>query len=255
MSNAASGFTTFKSSPLRALKAPISSPNWLMNLVWLTVAALLNSVFIGQIALLGYGSEALRARAGRPENCLPDIDSDRFGDYITQGIWPFVIAMIAQIVLGVLALIPMGLMVAVGFALANLGGDAGVAIAAVIATPIVFLVVISLGVFSAPFIIRAMICQDLQTAFKMDWAINFVKLMFWEIFVSSLVYALLSFGVLILGMAALCVGYLPAIGLVSGGWLHLLCQWYEIYLSLGGEPAPEPVLGPAADGIVDAKVI
>lgn len=46
----------------------------------------------------------------------------------------------------------------------------------------------------------------------------------------------LSIGLALLGLLFFCVGYLPALGWISGAWVHLLAQWYERYLSLGGEP-------------------
>lgn len=56
------------------------------------------------------------------------------------------------------------------------------------------------------------------------------------VLVSGLLMGLLSIGMAIVGTLVLCVGYLPALGWVSGAWMHLLSQWYERFLNLGGEP-------------------
>lgn len=77
---------SFRSSATDAFKAIIETPNWVGNLLWLTIAGVASSIFVGQIAAFGYGAELLRRRAGRPDMPNHDIDSDRLGDYLSQGI-------------------------------------------------------------------------------------------------------------------------------------------------------------------------
>ena len=60
----------------------------------------------------------------------------------------------------------------------------------------------------------------------------------------------LGLGVYFAGLALLCVRIVPAIGLLSGAAMHLLAQWYELFLSRGGEP-----IAPASDTVVDATVV
>ena len=53
-------------SATRAMKSVVDSPNWPSNLLWLTIAVLLQSVVVGQIFIFGYGAELIRERAGFP---------------------------------------------------------------------------------------------------------------------------------------------------------------------------------------------
>ncbi len=253
----------FKSSPLEALKASVQSPNWVGNLLWLSIAGLTSGFFIGQIALFGYGSELLARRAGRPENPSPDIDANRLGDYISKGIWPFLVHFLVQLAASMLIIFPATLLLVGGMALVSAGGgDDAVAASMIFFMPILFLLSLAVYVLSVPFLIRAMVCQDFQKSFDVAWSMGFMKLMFWEIVVSSILFGVLSMMLTLVGLAAFCVGYVPAIGLVMGGLVNLLAQWYEIYLSLGGEPAPAAVnpygsapYRPDQDDIIDASIV
>ena len=60
----------------------------------------------------------------------------------------------------------------------------------------------------------------------------------------------MAIGIYFVGLVMLCVGVVPAAGLLTGAAMHLLAQWYELFLSRGGEP-----VYPAADTIVDASVV
>lgn len=240
-----------KSSPLRALRSVFETPNWPTNLLWLTIAMLLNGLFIGQIGLFGYGAELLEKRAGRPGMPTLDIDSGRLGDYIGKGIWPFVVNFLIQIAFGLVIAIPIGVLVLVGIAAGSAaGGDSGAALSLIVVVPLVLLLSIGTAVFSVPFLINAMVCQDFQKSFDFGWAIGFVKIMFWEIVISAIVYYLLSLGVVLIGMLMLCLGYIPALGVVAGGAMHMLAQWYEVYLSRGGVPATPP-----AASVIDASIV
>ena len=76
--------------------------------------------------------------------------------------------------------------------------------------------------------------------------------MFWEILGSGIVFAILTIGVAMLGMLLFCVGYLPAIGVIMGAGMNMLAQWYEVFLSRGGEPIPPAT---PSEPIVDATIV
>lgn len=241
----------FRSSPMTALRSTIDSPNWLQNVLWLSIAVLLNSVFIGQIAIFGYGAELLHRRGGHPDGPKVDVDSDRIGDYISKGIWPFVVHFLVQIVVGIVVLIPIVLLVALGMGMgAMLGGEEAMGVSVILMIPFIFALAIGSAVFSVPFLINAMICQDFQRSLDLGWALGFTKLMFWEMITSAIVYWLLSIVVIFIGFLFLCVGYIPATGIVAGGAMHLLSQWYEVYLSKGGVP-----INPPENDVIDASIV
>ena len=67
---------------------------------------------------------------------------------------------------------------------------------------------------------------------------------------STILFVMLGIGIYFAGLAMLCIGIFPALGLLSGAAMHLLAQWYELFLSRGGEP-----VNPAVDPIVDASLV
>ncbi len=247
---------SFKSSSVAALKAPVESANWVGNLLWLSLAALTSSFFIGYIAVFGYATEVLQRRCGRPENPNIDIDPDRLGDYITKGIWPFVGYIIVQFVGGMLMLpvIAVPVIIVMAAAAAENGAVLALGIIMVILVSIAMSVVIYL--FAVPVMIRAMITQDFAAMFDFQWSKNFVKMMAGEMIPSGIVFSLLSCIIIFIGELMLCIGVLPAGGIVMGGAAYLMAQWYEIYLSRGGEPCPGPGSpGSSPDEVVEATIV
>jgi hypothetical protein len=77
----AATLSPFSPSVGRAFSAITSTPNAVMNIVWLSLACLLSGIWIGLIPVLGWGAELIQHRCGRPESENLDIDSDRIGDY------------------------------------------------------------------------------------------------------------------------------------------------------------------------------
>lgn len=248
-----------RTDPLRAFTFLFLSPNWPNNLLWLTLATLLQQFVVGSIFTLGYGSELIRNRAGHPQGRVPDIDSSRLGDYFMRGLWPFLAYLVASIALVVVMLVLVACMALVLVIVAILEEQAGWAEIAgpLKATLLLYLsaaIVIwtlNLTMYIVPVLIRGMITQDFALSFDWSWSRGFVRIMFWEIILSGIVFYLLSLLVIVIGFAILCVGVIPASGLISGAMMHLLSQWYEVYLSRGGEPVAEPSSEVLAAQIID----
>ncbi len=240
-----------KSRPVDAFRSVISSPNAVGNVLWLTLAALANTIIVGQIGLFGYGTEVLQQRGGHPSNSGVDVDPERIGDYISKGVWPFVVQLVIQIVLSMITTIPIMFIM---FASLGVGGAAfgeeGAVLGMFVAFPIVIAISIGMSACTVPFILRAMVTQDFKSAFDFGWARDFLGVMFWEIIFSAFVFSLLAMASLLLGVLVFCVGYIVAAGVVGGAAMHLLSQWYEIYLDRGGKPIPPP-----PGQIIDATIV
>jgi Protein of unknown function (DUF4013) len=237
-------------SASRAIKSIFDGPNWSSNLLWLTIAALLQSFFVGSIFILGYGSSLLQSRVGLPGRKSPDIDSNRLGDYFMQGLWPFLVYFVASIIASIVITVPLVIFLVIFMFLASQLGDAGGVLVAILIVPLAIVLSILMAMMLGPITIRAMICQDFQKSFDLGWCVSFIKLTFKEVAISAFIFGLLAVGVYVVGLAMLCVGIIPAVGLLSGAAMHLLAQWYELFLSRGGEPVDPP-----ADAIVDASVV
>ncbi len=239
-----------KSRPGEAIKRVFDTPNWVSNLVWLTVASLTANFFIGQIALLGYGSELIKNRIGLPGAPRHDVDSERLGDYISQGIWPFVVQFVIQLVGSIFVSIPMVLILFGGLGIgAAAFGEEGAALGLFGSVPLVILLSFAVLIATVPVLIRAMILQDFASSFDFGWSWRFFKLMWAEIAFSGLIYYIFCIGLGILGFLCCFVGVFVASGVAMGGAMHMLAQWYEIYLDRGGEP----VYG--KDEIIDANLV
>ncbi len=237
-------------SPGRAIKSVFSGPNWSSNLLWLTLAAVLQSFVIGSVFMFGYGASLLKARAGLPGRDSPDIDSNQLGDYFMQGLWPFLVYLVSSMIVSVIITVPLMISVAVLMAVASSFGDAGGILVVILFIPLILVVSIAIPILLGPITIRAMICQDFQKSFDFGWCVSFIKLTFREVAISAVLFLVMGMGIYLAGIAMFCVGIFPALGLLSGAAMHLLAQWYELFLSRGGEPVQ-----PAIDSIVDARLV
>lgn len=236
-------------SASRAIKSIFNGPNWTSNLLWLTIAALLQSFVVGSIFLFGYGASLLNARAGLPDRNSPDIDSNRLSDYFMQGLWPFLVYLVASMVVSIIVMVPFAILFVILIVVSSLMGDASGLVMMLLMFPLIFAVSLAMMVLLGPIVIRAMLCQDFQKSFDIGWCISFIKLTYREMLGSTLLFMLMGTGIYLAGFAMLCVGIFPAIGLLTGAMMHLLAQWYELFLSRGGEPVAPPEL------VVDASVV
>jgi hypothetical protein len=237
-------------SASRAVKSIFGGPNWISNLLWLTIAVLLQSFVVGSIFLFGYGASLLQARAGLPDRKSPDIDSNRLGDYFMQGLWPFLVNLVASMIVAIIVAIPFLSFFTILLVVASQLGDMGEVLVAVLVFPLVIAMMLLMMMLIGTITIRAMICQDFQKSFDIAWCVSFIRLTFKEAVLSALTLMAMGIGIYLVGTAMFCVGIVPAAGLLSGAAMHLLAQWYELFLSRGGEPVE-----PASGAIVDAHLI
>ncbi|QDV23668.1 DUF4013 domain-containing protein [Aureliella helgolandensis] len=251
MINADNSSVPTSSSPVAALRYIFNSPNWIMNVVWMSLAALSSGIFVGQIAALGYGTELIQRNAAFRRSESMDVDIDRLGDYISKGIWPYLVHLAIGFLFSILLALPLaGIFVFGALGLGAAAGEAGIAFAPLFFIPIALAISTVLSIASIPFILRSMVCQDFLPAFDVGWALEFVSKMFWEILVSGIIFGILSMAILFAGLLLCGVGYFPACGIVLAGAMHMLAQWYEIFLSRGGTPIP-----PSDSSIVEASIL
>src|SRR5580658_5655365 len=81
---------------MQAFRYVLDRPGGLMNLVLITVSQLIPVV--GPIVLLGYRAEVSVALEHDPElRRHPKFDFGRFVEYLTRGVWPFLISLILSL--------------------------------------------------------------------------------------------------------------------------------------------------------------
>ncbi len=215
-------------------------PDWTNSLLMGSVCMLIP--ILNGILLAGYRYEIVEMKVRFPDQLYPKFDFARFSQYITRGIWPFLIDFIVQMVLTVPILIVVyGSMIGIAITAAN-NEQAGI-IVAVIVVPLVilFLIAVSLllSVAMVPLYLRAGLSQDFGQAFKFAWIKDFLAKVWLPTLLFNM-FLMVAGGILgILGEMACLIGLLPVIFLFGGPIVgHAHYQLYRLYLARGGEPIP-----------------
>ncbi len=228
-------------------------PEWGNSLLMGSVCMLIP--ILNAIVLAGYRYEIVEMKLRFPEQLYPKFDFARFSQYITRGIWPFLIDMIMQMVLVVpMLIIFYGSMIAIFVAVGS-NERVGLIVAAIV-VPLVmlFFIMVSLLLSTAmvPLYLRAGLSQDFGQTLNFRWIKDFLT----KVGLPTLLFTLflmVTGGVLgIIGYAACFVGLFPVIFLLAGPVVaHAHYQLYRLYLARGGEPIPlkplqsEPAFAPA----------
>ena len=176
---------------------------------------------------------------------------NRFIDYLSRGIWPFLIHLI--LVLPIIPLVVVAMMVAVMFGVAmnprNNPGIIFVLIGGVIAMEVLYLLLISL--ISIPMMFHAKFTGrfDLKGAFRFTW--DFWKKVGFLALGTGIAYLIVSNLLSILGLLCCYVGAFVTVSLSELAGQHLMVQLYVIYLDRGGAPLDEYVPPPRDDDEYD----
>ncbi len=217
------------------------NPNWGMNLLLGTVCQLIPVV--GPIVFLGYEYELIEALHRDPRRTYPDFDFNRFTNYLTRGLWPFLVALIVSLVL-----VPViWLAMAIGFfALASIGAAAGgnqaagpaVALVCLLMFVGIILLSCAMSALIVPVVLRAGLTQDFAAAFNFEFFKDFLRRMWLETLIAAGFIVLTGIPLMLVGMLLCIVGMYPAMTLMLLAQTHLHYQLYELYLERGGQPIP-----------------
>lgn len=253
-----------------------NNPNWFTNLALGAVCSLIP--WIGQIVLIGYFFEVIEVLLRRrqrenpselqepadpmvesvmdalpvdedhDEGPYPDFNFNRFADYLTNGIWPFLVRMIVNLIIGMIA----------GFFLMA-GMMAGMMAAASANSPVMFIVVYGLfwlvyaflmlvaGILTTPLYLRAGLSRDFPSAFSMEFYRDFMKRVGKELVLAELFMSATGAIAGVLGLLLCYIGIFPAVALIMYANHHLDYQLYELYLERGGLPVERKQKTPAVE--------
>lgn len=229
---------------MRSFHYVFENPNWLTNALC-TGACLLSTAVIpviGQLVIHGYQFEILEALHRKPGTQYPDFDMNKLLDYLVRGFWVFLVTLVVG-----LAMLPviLGLMVFCMVIIAAAGaaaGEDGAGVAMLVIIPIVFFIVLTVGVLinlvCVPFMLRAGLTQDFGTSFDFAFAKQFVRNTWKEMILSGLFLAVAGILLYIIGAAMLCIGIFFTIAIAMLMQAHLLLQLYELHLARGGDAIP-----------------
>jgi hypothetical protein len=224
---------------LDSYRVAFQSPNGTTNLLCGALCFFIPA--IGPLVLMGYLLEVvewLHAKKGAPEAGYPDFAFNRFADYLTRGIWPFLVQLVVTVPISFLILVLWG--VGMGVAAAT-GSGVVTVIVALLLIVAYFIAIFGLNLIMVPLILRAGLSRDFATGFSFAFVKDFVGRVRKELVLSQLFLMGTSIPITLAGMLLLCVGVYPAAALVLFAFNHQAYQLYELYLQRGGEAIPMPV--------------
>lgn len=201
------------------------------NLLLITVSQLIPA--IGPILLLGYRAEVATALDRDPDlRRHPKFNFDRFVEYLTRGIWPFLISLIL-----VLPMIPVFfLAIVAGLLIDPPGPNNPPFLAFAIACVVMFGSAILISILSVPMTFHAEYTGRFDLAGAFHFALAFWKHVGWLMIGTGLVFMFLAWVVAIIGLLFCFIGIYPASALTQMANVHLVVQLYRIYLDRGGVP-------------------
>ena len=224
----------------RAIGAPFKSPNWMMNTVWMVICFLLSMVVIGGIVLFGYQMEVIERRSRGRSEAWPDFDPNRFGEYLSRGLWPWLV----NIILGMGMVLPlwlfMGISMAIIGAIFGEGPDSPVAAILILAILSVFIA----AVFAAtifvigPCTLRAGLANDFGQGFHFRWALDFGKRIWGQMILTMFAVMAIAIVAEVLGVLMCFIGLMITFPVAQMMITDFGAQLYDIYLTRDGEPIP-----------------
>jgi hypothetical protein len=242
-----SGASSGKLNLLRIIKFVFESPQWIANVLWMSLGFLFSGMVVGMLAILGYQMDIVIAENGRVPRRYPDFDMNRIGDYLLRGLWVWLAVLVVSIVIGFL-LLPFFIILL--FVILVLAGDGpnrqqeGMGIIVGIASAMIGLVGNALIMaVAAPISLRVGLTGNFAEGLQWRWHLDFIRRTFWSLIGGTLFFIPLIAIYLLFGAALCCVGIIPAIGWFYLSQAQFYSQLYGIYLQRGGTPIPIVPIG------------
>jgi hypothetical protein len=193
----------------------------------------------------GYVLFLVEQRIRRPHIKPFALNFDHASLYLERGVWPI----LAQVVLGLILMVPMTLcfvvLIAGGAVIAGGladGDEQTAALLTILATGmgILLLMVLSilLYMFTSILWFRSGMAGTFKDAFQIKWAWKFIRLCGPSLSLGFLGLFFTSFVLNLVGLMLLFVGYYATTAWANIALFHYLSQWYEVFLSRGGAPIP-----------------
>lgn len=223
------------------------SPKWGMNLLLGAVTCLIPVV--GPIVVTGWLITIFWARGeDNDPTRMPPFDFQYFTKYMERGLWPFLVNLVAGLVISVvplLLLLPLltsGMMGAGAMAEGPHGLEHAAAATFFMTFVSVMMLSAVLGLASAlvlvPLTLRATITQAFGPAFDAGFVWSFIRLMWLELLLCGCFMFAVTLVLSMLGVVTCGIGIFAVMPLMTFVWQHLLKQLYQLYLRRGGEPVP-----------------
>jgi Protein of unknown function (DUF4013) len=230
----------------RAYSFVFDHPQWGKNLLLCAVCCLIPVV--GPIVVMGWMFEVIDGfiRRGNESN-WEMFEFGKFGQYLTRGVWPFLVGLILGLVVAPFFVV-MAILWVVFVASSKGKPDPALMAVFIIGMVVVGLVMgILINLIKTPMILRAGLMQELGPAFSKAYTLDFVRKMWVQIIVAGLFLAVTSVPLAIAGELCCFFPLFIVIALITMAEHHLYYQLYMVYLQRGGMAIPlkEPRSGGA----------
>lgn len=220
------------------------SPKWLTNLLLAGLCSLIPVV--GPMVLLGWLLGGFWGRDTYQAATFPAFDFGRFGNYLTRGLWPMLVSLVAGVVIApamwLVCFVPLMCMSTLTGGHGHHGSD-GVALVMVpLMLGAMLAMIVAFGLLIKPLMLRAALLQDFSKAFDFGWALHFLKCTWLECVLATVFLWFASLALALVGLMAICVGIYFVSGPIYFAVSHLDRQLYLLFLERGGdalEPSPK----------------
>jgi hypothetical protein len=215
------------------------SPKWVMNLLLAGVCCIIP--IVGPMVVIGWLITGFWARPEENFVTFPEFDFGKFGKNLERGLWPFLVGLVASIVIAPIVII---FEVIVFFILGAAMGRHASGMTSLLGMLLVLGFIAVVGAVAAvimtPIYLRAARMQDFGPAFNFGYVKRFASAMWKEILIAFL-FSFAVFVVLFIPGMIPCLGTLiiflclPAMMFMH---LHLGNQIYKLSLTRGLEAIP-----------------
>lgn len=213
-------------------------PKWGTSLMFGALAVLIPVV--GPLVLTGWHVTIFWARGDKDDPAgFPPFDFQNFGKYLERGLWPFLVSLVASLVLVPLVMIlvfPLFFFAIIAESERGSGAAFGWMIAAMFV--IQFALMIAYHFVVTPLMIRATITQDFKASFNLAFTRDFLSKMWREIITCMFFMFGLGICMMVITIITCYIGMFFAMPLVFFSWHHLQKQIYQLYLVRGGLAVP-----------------
>lgn len=211
----------------------IRKPNGFMNVLCGCVCVLIP--VIGPIILLGYRAEVAESLEKDPDlEDYPDFDFNRFMEYLTRGLWPF----LAELVVTVVAWLFIAIAAGVGVVVAMSTSEPmyGLLVGALLLVPVTIVTMLLMW----PMELYTQLSGGFNFGATIRFTFRFLGRVWGQMLIAALVFGFLSTLLSFAGLLLCIVGVYPAAVIQSLAQQHYVAQLYRQYLDEGGEPIPPP---------------
>ncbi|GAA4435270.1 DUF4013 domain-containing protein [Bremerella cremea] len=217
---------------MSCLTRVFESPNWIVNSLLLGIAPIV--FIIGQMVSFGYLMEMIASRVYGKSEVYPDVDLNRLGPYLTRGAWVFLVFFVAY-----LCTMPISIIGAVVMIMTQaMRNDVLMVLGMLFYIGMIMLAILINFLAMPPLMLRAGFLVDFSSAFDLAWIRDFARKMWVEMVVGAIVFSLLAWFILMAGLLLFCVGYIPALGVVTLMAANFIAQLYQVFIYRGGQPIP-----------------